>query len=79
VRFEKPRHTVNRTETAQELVEILTTARSRATGIRTVKVSEPVSRLLAKLAAHYEEFSDVLLPAGSKSPVFTQGGDDLAI
>jgi hypothetical protein len=76
VRFEVPRHTVNRAATAAELVDILTTARNRITGMTTVKISDPVASLLARLAENYDEFANVMLPEQSTIPVFSSDDDD---
>lgn len=62
VRFEFPRHSLNRCATAEAVVDSLTRFRERGTGIWTVKVSEPVAELLDKLAAAEPAFAAVARP-----------------
>jgi hypothetical protein len=62
VRFEFPRHTIDRCATPAEVISVLTSMKPRGRGRRTVVISDPVRSLLAKAAAADPQFADADRP-----------------
>lgn len=62
IRYEFDRHTIDRTDTAPEMVKALTQFRERQTGNWVTRVSEPVAEVLEQAAANDPEFARVVLP-----------------
>lgn len=62
VRMETDRNTVDRCQTAADVVDALTRFRQRGTGKKIVKVSEPVAELLELAARADPAFADVPPP-----------------
>lgn len=60
IRFEFPRHTVDRCPDALAAIRKLTEMQDRTTKVRTVTVSEPVRELLGECAGNDAQFADAV-------------------
>lgn len=68
VRVEVDRNTINRADSAQQLVDALTHYRDRASGQWVVRVSEPVEYVIEQAARRDPAFAAVTLPRPSSVP-----------
>jgi hypothetical protein len=68
VRVEVDKNTINRADTAQELVDALTHYRDRATGQWVTRVSEPVEYVIEQASRRDPAFAQVELPKASSVP-----------
>jgi hypothetical protein len=57
IRYEFPRHTIDRCETPAQVIRRLTVSHQRGSGMRSTMVSEPVSDLLRQAAENDPDFA----------------------